>query len=288
MKKSRLLLLMTALMVMSALVLSACGDDDDDSSSDSGDTSSSTASGDFSSELIEDGKLTVGTDTPYPPFEFGKAPDYDGFDIDLVNAIAEQLGVEPDYQDTSFETIFTDLAQGKFDMVASASTITPDRQKVVNFSDPYYSAQQALLVPEGSTDITSVEDLAGKSVSAQNGTTGKAYAEDETDASTVQGYPNGPATIAALKGGQVDAAIIDEPVARDAIEKGQTGFEIATAIPTGELYGLGLNKDSTELLAAVNEALAGMKTDGKLDEIYQKWFKVNAPKDVIDGTTTNP
>ncbi|MGK2931286.1 MAG: basic amino acid ABC transporter substrate-binding protein [Solirubrobacterales bacterium] len=277
---------MTALMVMSALVLSACGDSDDDS--DTGDTSASTDSGAFSSELITEGTLTVGTDTPYPPFEFGKAPDYDGFDIDLVNAIAEEIGVDTEYQDTAFDTIFTDLAQGKFDLVASASTITPDRQKVVNFSDPYYSAQQALLVPEGSTDIATVEDLADKSVSAQNGTTGKTYAEDETDASTVQGYPNGPATIAALKGGQVDAAIIDEPVARDALEKDQTGFEIATTIPTGELYGLGLNKDSTELLAAVNEALAGMKTDGKLDEIYQKWFKTNAPKDVIDGTTTNP
>ena len=278
MKKSRLLLLMTALMVMSALVLSACGDSDDDSS----------GSGDFTSELISDGTLTVGSDIPYAPFEFGKAPDYTGFDIELVNDIATRLDLDVKIQDTAFDTIFTDLAQGKFDLVASASTITPDRQKVVNFSDPYYSAQQALLVPEGSTDITSVEDLADKSVSAQNGTTGKTYAEDETDASTVQGYPNGPATIAALKGGQVDAAIIDEPVARDAIEKGQTGFEIATTIPTGELYGFGLNKDSTELLASVNEALASMKSDGKLDEIYQKWFKVNAPKDVIDGTTTNP
>ena len=171
-------------------------------------------------------------------------------------------------------------------MVASASTITPERQKVVNFSDPYYSAQQALLVPTGS-DIASVEDLAGKTVAAQNGTTGKAYGEDETDASSVQGYPNGPATIAALKGGQTDAAIIDQPVAQDALDKGQTGFEVATVIPTGELYGLAFSKKSPELLSAVNGALEGLKKDGELDKIYQKWFKINAPKEVIDGTTTN-
>jgi polar amino acid transport system substrate-binding protein len=284
MKKSRLVILMTALAVMSALVLAACGSSDDDSSSDS---SGSTASSSFSSELNTDGTLLVGTDTPYPPFEFGKAPDYDGFDIDMVNAIAEELGVETKYQDTSFDTIFTDVAQGKFDMVASASTITPERQQTVAFSDPYYSAQQALLVPTGS-DIATVEDLDGKTVAAQNGTTGKAYAEDETDAGTVQGYPNGPAAIAALKGGQVDATIIDQPVAQDAIDKGQTGFDVATTIPTGELYGLGFSKNSPELLKAVNGALADLKTDGGLDKIYQKWFKINAPKDVIDGTTTNP
>ena len=282
MKKSRLVVLMTALAVMSALVLAACGSDDDSSSSDSGDTSSASSS--FSSELITEGTLTVGTDTPYPPFEFGKAPDYDGFDVDMVNAIAEKLELETEFQDTAFDTIFTDVAQGKFDMVASASTITPEREKVVAFSDPYYSAQQALLVPEGS-DIATVEDLAGLTVGAQNGTTGKAYGEDETDAETIQGYPNGPAAIDALKGGQVDATIIDQPVAQDAIDKGQTGFEVATTIPTGELYGLAFSKNSPELLSAVNGALAELKKDGGLDEIYQKWFKINAPEDVM-GTTT--
>ena len=281
MKKSRLVVLMTALAVMSALVLAACGGDDD-SSSDSGDTSSTSSS--FSSELVTEGTLTVGTDTPYPPFEFGKAPDYDGFDVELVNAIADKLGVETSFQDAAFETIFTDVAKGKFDMVASAATITPDRQKVVNFSDPYYSAQQALIVPEGS-DIATVEDLAGLTVGAQNGTTGKAYGEDETDAETIQGYPNGPAAIDALKGGQVDATIIDQPVAQDAIDKGQTGFEVATTIPTGELYGLAFSKNSPELLKAVNEALTKMKEDGGLDKIYQKWFKINAPEEVISGTT---
>ena len=285
MKKSRLVVLMTALAVMSALVLAACGGDDD-SSSDSGDTSSASSS--FSSELISDGTLTVGTDTPYPPFEFGKAPDYDGFDIDMVNAIAEKLGLETDYQDTAFDTIFTDVAQGKFDMVASAATITPEREQTVNFSAPYYSAQQALLVPEGS-DISSVEDLSGLTVGAQDGTTGEAYANDETDAGQVRGFPNGPAAIAALENGQVEATIIDQPVAQDAIDKGETGFEVATTIPTGELYGLAFSKNTPELLSAVNGALAEMKEDGGLNEIYQKWFKIDAPNDVINassGTTS--
>ncbi|MBN8867969.1 MAG: amino acid ABC transporter substrate-binding protein [Solirubrobacterales bacterium] len=287
MKKSRLIALLSALMIVAAMAfVVGCGSSDDDKSSDGGDTSTSTASGDLSSELITDGTLTVGSDIPYPPFEFGSAPDYDGFDIDMVNEIADRLGLDTKIVDTSFDTIFTDVANGKFDMVASASTITPDRKKVVNFSDPYYSAQQALVVPEGS-DITSVEDLDGKTVGAQNGTTGKDFAENDTNAGTVQGYPNGPAAIEAVKNGQVDATIIDQPVAQDAIDKGQTGFEVATTIPTGELYGLAFAKNTPALLKAVNGALQDMKKDGALNEIYQKWFKIDAPKEVINGTTTN-
>lgn len=275
MKSSRISAILALLALFAgATLLTACSSD-----SDSG--------GSVDSELIQSGTLTVGSDIPFPPFEFGKAPNYEGFDIDLVTEIAKDLDLELNIQDTSFDTIFTDVAQGKFDMVASASTITPERQQTVNFSDPYYEAEQALVVPPGS-DITSVEDLSGATVGAQDGTTGEAYANDETNASEVRPYPNGPAAIDAVKAGQVDATIIDQPVAQDALDKGQTGFEIATLIPTGELYGFAFSKSSPELLAQVNEILQKMKEDGRLDDVYQKWFKTDAPKGVIDGTTTNP
>ena len=279
MKKFRLYFLTSALTVVAAMVLVACGGDDNSS-----DTASS-GSGDVASELITAGTLTVGSDIPFPPFEFGKSPNYEGFDIDLVNELAKDLDLEVAIEDTAFDTIFTDVAQGKFDMVASAATITPEREQQVDFSDPYYEAEQALLVPEGS-DITSVEGLAGLTVGAQDGTTGEVYAQDETEAGSVRGFPNGPAAIAALRNGQVEATIIDQPVAEDAIDKGETGFELATTIPTGELYGLAFSQDTPALLAAVNESLASMKEDGRLNELYQKWFKIDAPKGVIDGTNT--
>ena len=262
-------------LIASATVVTACSSD-----SDSG-------GGSVDSELIQSGTLTVGSDIPFPPFEFGKAPDYKGFDIDLVTEIAKDLDLKLNVQDTSFDTIFTDVAQGKFDMVASASTITPERQQTVNFSDPYYEAEQALVVPPGS-DISSVDDLSGVTVGAQDGTTGEAYANDDTDASEVRGYPNGPAAIDAVKTGQVEATIIDQPVAQDALDKGQTGFEIATLIPTGELYGFAFAKKNTALLDEVNKILEEMKKDGRLDSVYQKWFKTDAPKGVVDGTTDNP
>ncbi len=278
MKKSRLLLLMSALAVMAAMVLVACGGDDDSDTTPA-------ATDDVSSELISAGTLTVGSDIPFPPFEFGKAPAYEGFDIDLINEVAKDLSLTTDIQDTSFDTIFIDVSQGKFDIVASASTITPEREQKVDFSDPYYEAEQALLVPEGS-DIKTVEDIDGLTVSAQDGTTGEAFANDETSAGSVRGFPNGPAAIAALQNGQVEATIIDQPVAQDAIDKNQGGFELATTIPTGELYGLALSQETPALLAAVNESLASMKTDGRLNDLYQKWFKIDAPEGVIDGTNT--
>jgi polar amino acid transport system substrate-binding protein len=282
-----------ALLALFALgtVVAGCGSDDDststsaESSTGSGDTGT-TATGDFST--ITDGELLIATDAPYPPFEIGTPDDADfsGFDVDLANDIAERLGLTPKFQDTSFDTIFRDVAAGQFDIVVAASTITPGRQKTVNFSDPYYEAQQALLVPEGS-DIQSVDDLAGKIVGAQDGTTGETYGNDETDAAEVRGFPEGPDAVAAVTTGQVDAAIIDQPVAADAVEK-QGGVEIAEEIPTNELYGIALSKDNPELLDAVNAVLAEMKTDGTIQGLYEKYLNADAPDSVINGTTDNP
>ena len=264
-------------MILAAMVVVVgCGSDDD---------SSSSGSGDFQSELITEGTLTVGSDIPYAPFEMGQAPDYTGFDIELVNDIAERLDLETKIEDTAFDTIFTDVAQGKFDMVASAATITPEREQAVNFSDPYFESEQALLVPPGS-DITSVEDLSGATVAAQDGTTGEAYANDETDAGQVRGFPTGAAAIAAVVNGQAEAAIIDAPVAEDAASKGQSGFEIATNIPTGEYYGFAFAKDTPELLSAVNGALSDLIEDGTYEKLFKKYFNATPPASITDGTAS--
>ena len=276
--RSRLLALLAALvLVLTAGFAVGCGDDDDDNG-DSG--------GGEDLGLITEGELLVGTDTPFPPFEIGQPPDISGYDIDVVNEVAEKLGVEVTYQDTSFDTIFRDVAQGKFDMAVAATTITPERQKTVSFSDPYYEAEQALMVAPGS-DIATVEDLGGVIVGAQDGTTGEAYANDETDASEVRGFPEGPDAVNALRSGQVDAVIIDQPVAQDAVDA-QGGVEIATLIPTNELYGLYTSPDNTALLDAVNDALQELKDDGRIEELYQQYFKTEAPESVLTGTTTNP
>ena len=270
----RLTAVAAVLAIAAVGVGAGCGDDDDDNGGGGG-------GGDLG--LIQEGQLLVGTDTPYPPFEIGQPPNITGYDIEVMNAIAQKLGLDVSYQDTSFDTIFRDLSQGKFDVALAATTITPEREQKVDFSDPYYAADQALVVAPGS-DIKTVEDLADKTVGAQDGTTGEDYANDETDASDVRGFPEGPDAIQALKAGQVDATIIDQPVAVDALEK-QGGIEVATTIPTGELYGIPTAQDSDALREQINKALKEMKDDGTLAGIYQKYFKTNPPQSVLTGTT---
>ena len=277
MNKSRLWAILAALVLaMTATLAVGCGDDDDDDGGGGG-------SGAGQPKLVEEGQLLVGTDTPYPPFEIGQPPDISGYDIEVLNEVAKRIGLKPTYQDTGFTTIFRDLAQGKFDIVAAASTILPDREQTVDFSDPYYLTPQSLLVAEGTTDITTADDLAGKTVGAQDGTTGEFYAQDETEAGEVRGYPEGPDAINALRNGQVDAVIIDFAVGLDAVEK-QGGVEIAQRIVTNELYGFPTAEDNDALREQVNGALAEMKEDGTLAKIYEKYFKKQPPQSVLEGT----
>jgi polar amino acid transport system substrate-binding protein len=220
--------------------------------------------------LITDGTLTVGSDIPYPPTEFGRAPDYKGIDIELVDAIATKLGLQVSWQDTSFTTIFRDLAQGKFDMVASATTITPERQKEVDFSNPYFLADQSLMVKKGS-GITNASQIAGKVVGAQKGTTGAAYAEDHTDASSVRTYPEIDDAFNALEAGQITAVINDCPISKYA-EKSKPDLQVVEALPTGEKYGFAFQKGNTALEDAVNNGLAEVKKDGTYTKIFDKYL----------------
>ncbi|HZA59485.1 MAG TPA: ABC transporter substrate-binding protein [Solirubrobacterales bacterium] len=273
MSRTRLWMVLACLtLVAGALIAAGCGGDDDD---DDG-----VAAGE--PELITEGTLTVGTDTPFPPFEIGQPPEITGYDIDVMNAVAEKLELTPEYEDTSFDTIFRDVAQGRFDITAAASTITPGRERTVDFSDPYYEAQQALVVGEDS-DIASVEDLGGAIVGAQDATTGETYANDETEASEVRGFPEGPDAIAAVRSGQVDAAIIDQPVAIDAEEK-QGGVQIVEEITTEELYGFAMAPDNDALREDVNDALTELKDDGTIADLYEQYFKTEPPESVLEGT----
>ena len=166
MRGSRLWLILGLIATLAAgMIVAGCGDDDEESG-DSGGSSGSTED----LGLIEDGLLTVGVDTPYPPFEIGQPPDITGYDVEVMNAIAEELSLDVEYIDTGFGTIFRDTAAGQFDTAAAASTITPAREKVVDFTDPYYLSQGSLIVTDDS-DIASVDDLGGVIVGAQDGTT---------------------------------------------------------------------------------------------------------------------
>lgn len=268
MKKIHLPALLAALGVLALAVFAAgCGDDDDEGGGGAGGGGAT---------------LTVGADIPYPPFEQGKAPNYTGYDVELMEAIAENIGRKAEFQDTSFDTIFLDLARGKFDAVASAATITPEREKTVDFTNPYYLSEQAILIEEGG-EIDSVEKLSGEIVGVQQGTTGQEFLEDEGNAGEVRPFPQGPDAVNALKAGTVAAVVIDIPVAENAVTASE-GLEISTAIPTDEQYGFVVAENDGELLEELNEGLEETKDDGTFARIYEKWFNREPAEELLSAT----
>jgi polar amino acid transport system substrate-binding protein len=276
MRKTRLwTLLVLVIGLTAALGLAACGDDD------SGSTT--TGAGDTADlGLIKDGTLTVGSDIPFPPFEQGDAPDYEGFDIDLINEVADRIGLETKIEDAPFDLLLQG-GGGQFDLAIAATTITPARENRVDFSDPYFLASQALLVRTDG-DVQSVDDLSGKIVAAQDGTTGEKFAKDDTDASEVRPFPEIDDAYNALEVGQVDAVINDQPSSQDAADR-KDGLEVVETFPTDELYGIILPQEGTDaLLEAVNDALVGIKEDGTLNDLYQEWFKVDVPESLLTET----
>jgi polar amino acid transport system substrate-binding protein len=272
-----LVIAMIAGLLATAFV-AGCGDDEEEGGS--GDETSSTDSGDLG--LIEEGTLIVGSDIPYPPFEMGDPPDYEGFDIDLINAVAEKLGLETQIEDAPFDLILTG-GGGQFDLSISATTITPARENRVDFSDPYFISSQGLLVQEDS-DIASIDDLTSDTiVGAEDGTTGETYASDNSDAGEVRGFPSVDDAFNALSVGQVDAVIADGPVVEKAAED-KEGLEVVEIFPTDEQYGIVFPEGSDELLEAVNGALQEVKDEGVLEDLYDEYIGVPAPEELNTAT----
>ena len=277
--------LFALLLALAALALVGCGGDDgDDAATNGTDTTETTE--EAALETVTEGQLTVGSDIPFPPFEFREGGELTGFDVELVEEIASRLGLEVEWVPTDFDTIFTQLAGGRFDMVASATTITEEREQIVNFSEPYYRAQQALIVnSELSGDIQGVADVGeGDVVAVQRGTTGEAWAREtfEPQGAEIRSFPQAPDTYIALEGGTVQAVIFDEP---SAVEEASTRpvLQVVEAIDTGEDYGLGVNPANEPLLDAVNDALAEMVEDGTYQQIYETWFPDAPAGSVADG-----
>jgi len=274
------------LLAIAALVVAGCGGGSSSSSSSSTSEESSESSGGAEAESGEEAEgggetLTVGSDIPYPPFEQkASGGGYTGFDVELMEAIGKEIGREPEFIDSSFETIFRDVGQEKFEAVMSAATITPEREKEVDFSLPYYLSEQAILVQEGS-DIKGLADLKGKVVAAQQGTTGLELAKEKAEASELRPFPEGPDADNALKAGTVEAVIIDAPVAKQQAEE-LGGIEIVEKVPTEETYGIAVSKEDTELAEQINEGLKKTIEDGSYATVYEKWFKEAPPLEELE------
>jgi polar amino acid transport system substrate-binding protein len=238
------------------------------------DTSGTSASG---VPLLHAGELTVCTHLPYAPFQLkNDSGDIVGFDVDLMNLVAKKLGVKQSITDTPFEGIKSgqDLKNDKCDVAAAGMTITPERQQVIDFSDPYFDATQALLVKKGAP-YKSLADLRGKRVGAQAATTGLDYMKKNAAANgyEIVEYKDLATEQQALATNQIVAAVNDLPVWTEYLKENPGKFEVSAQFDTGEQYGFGLKKGGNpKLLAVVDEVLAKAKQDGTYDKLHQKWM----------------
>lgn len=219
-------------------------------------------------------KLIVATDTNFPPFEF-KDPEtgkHTGFDVELWDAIATEIGVEYTLQPMDFNGIIPGLQSGQLDVGIAGMTIKPERAEVVDFSDPYYNAGLLILVKADNTDITDVQTLAGKVVSTKLGTTSEDFAKKEAGAKEVKLFPNNDAMFMELMAGGADAVIFDSPVVSDfmrTVGKGQV--KVAGPLYMGQSYGIAFPKGS-DMVAKTNAALQKLKDSGAYRDLYIKWF----------------
>ena len=275
-KINRRSFLAAAGLTAAALALTACGGS---ASSTASSTASSAASSEAAStsaaaELttVEAGKLTMATNAAFPPYEMTTdAGEFEGIDIDTAKAIAEKLGLELQIDDMDFDAALLSVQQGKADIVMAGVTVTDERKAVMDFSDSYATGIQSIVVPEGS-DIASPDDLAGKKIGTQRGTTGYLYCSDDFGEDAVVAYDNGLTAVQALNNGQVDAVVIDNEPAKAYVES-NPGLKILDTSYAEEDYAIGMNKSNTALLEAVNAALEELKADGTLQSIVDKYIK---------------
>ncbi|MDH4222085.1 MAG: basic amino acid ABC transporter substrate-binding protein [candidate division Zixibacteria bacterium] len=227
---------------------------------------------------MEQKKLLVGTDATYPPFESKdvKTGKIIGFDVDLMDLICEKLGVRCEYVEVPFDGIISGLDNHKYDVVISSFTITPEREKIVDFSNPYYQASQSIAVRLDETKINSLLDLKRKKIGVQLGTTGELLAK-KVDGVEVISFDNIGAAFLDLENGKLDAIINDKPTSQRIIAlKGNA--KIVGPDLSSENYGIAVRKNEERLLEAINTALAELKDSGKLEDLNKKWFSVQTKK----------
>ncbi|GGT11570.1 transporter substrate-binding domain-containing protein [Streptomyces chromofuscus] len=262
-RRARILAATTA--TAGLVLVAGCSSDGD------GGSAAKTAAGGV--ELVKAGQLTTCTHLPYPPFQSEIDGKVQGFDVALVDLVAEDLGVKQQILDTPFENFKTGafLNSGECDLAAAGMTITEERKKNVDFSDPYFEATQAVLVDKNS-GITSFDGLKGKKVGAQAQTTGEDYAKSQ--GLDPVSFESSDAVLNGLRTGQVEAVVIDYPVVQGWLKDkaNAAAFQVAEQVNTGEQYGITVKKGNSELLAAVNKALADAKADGTYKKLYEQWI----------------
>ena len=245
----RLALICLSLLTIAALVLSGCA------------PSASAA------------KVKVATNAEFAPFEYvdEKTKEITGYDIDLINAIAKKAGMDIEIINTGFDAMLAGISECQYDVAIAAISITDERKQSILFSDPYTVAGQTVVVPIGNETIKGPQDLKGKTIGAQIGTTGAEEA-GKIENATVKTYDNYEFAFLDLTNGQIDAVVVDNPVANAYVARNAGKLKVVSNVFTSENYGVAICKNKPDLQKKINDALSGLKSDGTLKQLEDKWL----------------
>ncbi len=278
----KLSIAMLSMILAGSMLLTGCGGSsaskDSEASGSSGTTSAADSAGtDVAKDAAENtdtasgGILRMGTNAAFPPYEYtDENNEVAGIDADIAKAVADKLGMELQITDMAFDSLIPAVQGGSIDIVLAGMTVTPERQEAVAFTDSYATGVQVVVLP-ATTNISKIEDLEGKNIGVQSGTTGDIYCTDDYGQDHVKQFDNGALAIAALQNGQVDCVVIDNEPAK-AFVAANEGLKILDTEYTSEDYAAAVSKDNTELLEKVNGAIKDLKADGTIDTIIKKYI----------------
>lgn len=220
---------------------------------------------------VEPGVLTMGTNATFPPYEYKDGDAVVGIDPDIAQALADKLGLKLEVVDMEFDSLIASVQSGKVDIVLAGMTVNEERKKNVDFTDSYANGVQVIIVAEDS-DISTSDDLEGKLIGVQQGTTGHVYCSDDWGEENVVAFQSGAAAVQALQQGKVDCEVIDQEPAKAFVEAND-GLKILDTQYANEDYAAAVSKKNPELTEALNKALQELKDDGTVQEILDKYIK---------------
>lgn len=262
----KLSIAMLSMVLAGSMLLTACGGGNTQATEETGsDTQQSETA-----ENTEGGVLRMATNATFPPYEYYEGDEVVGIDPEIAAAIAEKLGMTLEINDMDFDPAIAAAQTGQADIVMEGLTVTDDRKEKINFTDSYATGVQVVIVPEDS-DIQSVDDLEGKLIGVQQGTTGDLYCSDDYGEENVQKFTSGPVAVEALKNGQIDCVVIDNEPAKSYVSQNE-GLKILDTEYITEEYAIGISKDNPELLEQINAALQELKDDGTIQSIIDKYI----------------
>lgn len=251
-----------AVVSVMALGIAGCGSSDNKTDESSNANSEGTTT-------EEKDTLVVATNAEFPPYEYYEGQDIVGIDVEIMKAVGEKLGMEVTVEDMAFDSIIPAIQSGKADIGAAGMTVTEDRLANVDFTDTYCHASQAIIVNASNEEIKTADDLTGKTIGVQLGTTGDMYAGDVTE--NVERYNKGFEAAMAVAQGKIDAVVIDDQVAKSLAE-GNDQLKVLDEPFTEEDYAIAVKKGNTELVEKINGALTELKEDGTIQSIIDKYI----------------